>query len=198
MQRSCCTAEVALIGQPGKSRQLEWRDEVRTVGIFLTSGTRVNVLKGLVAAIRTDLPNAKVLIRQHPVALLKTDFSGIASGDDQVELTIGRPLDDEISLCDFVICGNSGVALNVLSGGRPVAYLSELDGIIFDSNGFVGSGLVYAMSDWDVAVYERLKVFYQAPGWREVMQDYDASYDSDVGLVGAESCPNPEALLSID
>ncbi len=175
-RRSACTAEVGYIGEPGTARAMEWRDEVKTVGIFLTSGTKVDVLQSLIATIRVSLPDAHVLIRQHPVQLLSTDFSGLELDDANVELTIGNPLDAEIAACDLVICGNSGVAMNVLSAGRPVAYLSSLDGILFDSNGFIASRLVYNMPWWSDDLYDRLRGFYQAPGWRGVMQDYDASY----------------------
>ena len=179
-RRARCTAEVGLIGQPGTSRAMEFRDEVRTVGIFLTSGTKADVLQSLIATIRVDLPEARIIVRQHPVLLLKTDFSSIGVDDPNTELTIGNPLDDEIAACDMVICGNSGVAMNVLSGGRPVAYLSSLDGIKFDANGFVASRLVLSVPWWTDDIYDRLRGFYQAPGWSGVMRSYDASYEADI------------------
>lgn len=186
-RRSRCTAEVALIGQPGSARAMEWRDKVETIGIFLTSGTRADVLKSLIATIRMDLPVARIIIRQHPVTLLKTDFSGIGVDDPYTELTIGNPLDDEIVACDLVICGNSGVALNVLCGGRPVAYLSSLDGILFDANGFVASRLVYSMPWWSDDIYGRLQAFYRRPGWQDVMRSYDASSGADIALLKHEA-----------
>ncbi|MBV7264819.1 hypothetical protein [Erythrobacter ani] len=186
-RRSACTAEVALIGQPGTARDMKWNENVQTVGIFLTSGTKIDVLKSLIATIRVDLPQTRILIRQHPVTLLKTDFAGLALNDDKVELTIGNPLDDEIAACDLVICGNSGVAMNVLSGGRPVAYLSSLDGIKFDANGFVESRLVFSMPWWSEDIYSRLKAFYSHPGWIEVMQSYDASYGADLDELKAQA-----------
>ncbi|MEL6486220.1 MAG: hypothetical protein AAFQ13_03630 [Pseudomonadota bacterium] len=185
--RSACTAQVALIGQPGTARAMEWRENIETLGIFLTSGTRVDVLSSLVATIRLSLPQARIIIRQHPVTLLKTDFSELENVDDKVELTLGNPLDDEIAACDMVICGNSGVAMNVLSGGRPVAYLSSLDGIHYDANGFVGSRLVYAMPWWSDDIYDRLKSFYRVEGWQEVMRTYDAAYETDLEALHAEA-----------
>ncbi|AWW74154.1 hypothetical protein CD351_06895 [Erythrobacter sp. KY5] len=179
-RRSRCSAEVGLIGQPGTAGEMQWRDAVETIGIFLTAGTRADVLQSLVATIRVDLPTARIIVRQHPVTLLKTDFSRIGIDDPLTELTIGNPLDDEIAACDLVICGNSGVAMNVLSGGRPVAYLSSLDGFKFDANGFVESRLVTAVPWWTDDIYDRLKGFYSAPGWRSVMQSYDASYGADI------------------
>lgn len=185
--RSACTAKVALIGQPGKTRAMEWRDGLGTIGIFLTSGTRVDVLKSLIASIRVSHRDARIIIRQHPVTLLKTDFSQLELADDRVELTLGKPLDEEIAACDLVICGNSGVALNVLSGGRPVAYLSSLDGIAFDANGFVASRLVYSMPWWIDDIYERVKGFYTLPAWRAIMRDYDASYGADLDALHSKA-----------
>jgi hypothetical protein len=195
-RRSRCTAEIALIGLPSTAREMEWRDEVRTVGIFLTSGTRADVLSDLVSAIRASRPGVRILIRNHPVALLKTDFSDLLPGDPNIEITIGNPLDDEITACDLIICGNSGVAMNALSGGRPVAYLASLDCVKFDSNGFVESGLVCPVSGWSDDIYDRLKQFYQAPGWQDVMRTYDASYGADVASLEQAAAETVKRYLS--
>lgn len=197
-RRSRCDAEVGYIGQPGTSRPMEWRDAVSTVGIFLTAGTKADVLRSLIASIRLDLPDARIIVRQHPVTLLKTDFSSIGVDDPKVELTIGNPLDDEIAACDLVICGNSGVTLNVLSGGRPVAYLSSLDGLEFDANGFVASRLAMSVPWWTDDIYDRLKGFYNAPGWVAVMQGYDASYEADCDALRREAAALLKRYLLAD
>lgn len=176
-RRSRCTAEIALVGQPWLSRPMQWRDEVRTVGIFLTALTRTEAVAELVSAIRASSPDVRILIRNHPVALLRSDFSELRDGN--LQITIGTPLDDEIEACDLVVCGNSGVAMNVLSGGRPVAYLDSLDGLNFDYNGFVESGLVCHVAGWSNDLYNRLKRFYFNPKWQSVMRSYDASYGVD-------------------
>lgn len=179
--RAACTAEVALIGQPGSSRPMEWSDRLEKVGIFLTAGTRADRLSALIGEIRHTHPDADILIRDHPVALLRNDLATIVTDDAKVELTIGKPLDDEIAACDLIVCGNSGVALNAICGGRPVAYMADLDEISFDYNGFVGSGLVPAVQGWSEGIYSTLKHFYLNPGWRDVMRSYDTSYDADPG-----------------
>jgi hypothetical protein len=195
-RRSRCTAEIALIGQPWTARAMEWRDEVRTVGIFLTSGTKSEMVSGLVSAIRADRPGVRILIRNHPVALLKTDLSGLVADDANIEITIGNPLDEEITACDLIICGNSGVALNALSGGRPVAYLASLDGIKFDCNGFVESGLVCHVTGWSDDLYARLKDFYCRPGWQDVMRSYDASYGANVAALNQQAADMLRRYLS--
>lgn len=179
LRRSRCTAEVALIGQPGISREMEWRDELRTVGIFLTSGTKIDTLSKLISAVHSSLPQARILVRDHPVALLKNNLSSISAQVPNMQMSVGRSLDDDIAACDVVICGNSGVTLNVLSGGRPVVYIDDLDIVASDSNGFLENGLVYHAKTWSDEIYLSLKSFYAAPGWVELMQRYDASYNVD-------------------
>ena len=98
-------------------------------------------------------------------------------------VTIGNSLDEEIAACDLIICGNSGVAMNALSGGRPVAYLDTLDGLNFDYNGFVESGLICHVTGWSDDIYRRLRTFYERPEWRDVMRSYDASYESDLAAL---------------
>lgn len=179
-RRSRCSAEVALIGQPLISRHMQWCDELKTVGIFLTSGTKTDAVSDLVSAIRASHPGVRILIRNHPVTLIKSDFSDLAARHDNLAVTIGNPLDDEIAACDLVVCGNSGVATNVVSGGRPVAYMNKLDVSGFDYNGFVASGLICNAEGWSDDIYRQLRDFYDRPEWRAIMRTYDASYDADI------------------
>lgn len=178
-RRSRCIADVALIGQPWTSRAMQWTSDIQRIGIFLTALTEVAAVSDLVAAIRSDRPDVEVLIRNHPVALLQSDFSELQARHANVKVTIGNSLDDEIADCDIIFCGNSGVAINVLSGGRPLAYVPALDSLSFDYNGFVESGLICPVETWNADVYDRLRQFYQRPEWREVMRGYDAAYGTD-------------------
>ena len=125
-------------------------------------------------------PGVRILIRNHPVALLKSDFSDLEARYENLAVTIGNALEDEIAACDLIICGNSGVAMNAVSGGRPVAYMDTLDGSGFDYNGFVENGLTCHVKGWSDDIYSRLKNFYDRPEWEAVMRSYDASYGADV------------------
>lgn len=178
-RHSRCNAEVALIGQPGTARPMEWRANIQKVGIFLTALTRPDTVAALVSAISACGPKPEILIRNHPVGLLKSDFADLLTQYKNLEITIGNPLYDEIAACDLIFCGNSGVAMNVLRGGRPVAYLASLDGLNFDYNGFVEQRLVYAADGWADDLYFKLQTFYANAAWRKVMQSYDASYGAD-------------------
>lgn len=176
---SRCTADVALIGQPGIARPMEWRAQVQKIGIFLTALTCADTVAKLVAEISASNPKTQILIRNHPVGLLKSDFSDLLARHKNLEITIGNPLDEEIAACDLIFCGNSGVAMNALRGGRPVAYLDALDGLNFDYNGFVERKLVYEAEGWNEDLYFQLQTFYASPAWRAVMRSYDASYGTD-------------------
>lgn len=182
-QRSRCLAEVALIGQPWASRPMQFSDEVRTVGIFLTSLTKADAVSELVSAISATMPCAKIIIRNHPVALIKSDFSDLVATYENLQVTIGNPLDREIAACDLIICGNSGVAMNAVSGGRPVAYMDSLDGGKFDYIGLVASGLICHVEGWGPNLYRQLQKFYARPEWRSVMRSYDAGYEADVAAL---------------
>jgi hypothetical protein len=195
-RHSRCTAEVALIGQPGKAQPMEWHDDIGRIGIFLTALTRTDAVAELVAAIGASRPGVQVLIRNHPVALLKSDFSELVVRHKNLEITNGNPLDDDIAACDLIFCGNSGVAMNALRGGRPVAYLDALDGLRFDYNGFVESKLVCDVAGWSDDLYHRLKTFYGNPAWQGVMQSYDASYGADDAELKRSSAETIKRYLS--
>lgn len=180
---SRCNADVALIGQPGTIRPMEWSKEIRKVGIFLTALTSADAVEKLVSKIKDSNPDVQILIRNHPVALLKSDFSDLAAKHKNVEITIGTLLDDEIEACDLIICGNSGVAMNVLRGGRPVAYIDSLDRLNHDYCGFIQDRLVCEVKNWSSDLYPMLKAFYTGPAWRNVMQSYDASYNADTTVL---------------
>lgn len=178
-RHSRCVADVVLVGQPGVARPMEWQSSVQKVGIFLTALTRPETVTALVEAISASQPQAKILIRNHPVGLLKSDFKHLAERFSNLEVTLGNPLDDEISACDLVFCGNSGVAMNILRGGRPVAYVAALDALNYDYNGFVTRKLVYESDGWSNDLYFQLQTFYANAKWRTVMRSYDASYGAN-------------------
>ena len=178
-RKSRCHAEVALIGQPGATQPMQWRNEIQQVGIFLTALTRADCVERLVSDVRSTHPELRILIRNHPVALLQNDLSAISERFGNVDVTIGNDLGEEINSCDLVFCGNSGVAMNVLRAGRPVAYSDSLDDLAYDYNGFVEQGLVCDAGGWDEQLYSRLQLFYSRPEWREVMESYDATYEAE-------------------
>ncbi|PHR21836.1 MAG: hypothetical protein COA41_01645 [Sphingopyxis sp.] len=193
---SRCNADVALIGQPGTTRPMEWRDEIQMIGIFLTALTCSDAVEKLVAAINQSNPTVQILIRNHPVALLKSDFSELTARHKNVKVTIGTPLDDEINACDLIFCGNSGVAMNALRGGRPVAYCDSLDSLNHDYCGFIQDGLVCEVRNWSNDLYPMLKAFYTGPAWRNVMQSYDASYNSDNTMLEEKAARKIQRYLS--
>jgi hypothetical protein len=185
-RRSRCRTQTLFVGQPGKASPFVWRDVPKSIGVFLTPLTRAEVLERLVGEIKRHDPQASLLIRHHPVALLKANLSGLIARHPEIRVTLGTPLGDDIEACDMVFCGNSGVILNTLRGGRPVAYLRELDELPFDYNGFVEHGLVLEADGFSDKLYPALKAFYAAQSWQEVMRSYDASYGRSVEEVERE------------
>jgi hypothetical protein len=191
--RSRCVTHAVLVGLPGDASPMEWRDKIHSIGVFLTALTRTDTVERLVAQIKDAHPDARLLIRHHPVALLETDLSRLCARYPDINVTLGTPLADDIASCDAVVCGNSGVVLNTLHGGRPVAYLPELDDLPLDYNGFFESGLVLRVHGWSDETYASLKSFYQMPNWPSIMRKHDASYGCS--LKDLESAAR-ESLLS--
>jgi hypothetical protein len=180
LRLSRCNTHATYIGQPGTSVAMTLADNPQTIGIFLTALTRKDRLEQLIQKIKQANPSTRVLIRHHPVSLLKTDLSDLVDNYSDVHATIGEPLADEIAACDLVICGNSSVSLNILGGGRPVGYLPDLDDLPFDYVGFMQNGLLPNIQAWGDTTYAELKLFYSDPKWTDVMTRYDASYGQDV------------------
>jgi hypothetical protein len=174
--RSRCVTQPAYIGQPGKAAEMVFDDTLTTVGIFLTALTRKETIARLITEIRAMHPATRILIRHHPVALLETDLSDLTDKNPNIEVTIGTPLDGDIAACDVIVCGNSGVILNALRGGRPVAYAPELDALPLDYNGFLEGGLVPRIDGWDAETLVTLKSFYSTHTWQDIMTTHDASY----------------------
>lgn len=183
--RSICITQAVYIGQSGKALAMTFPQTLSCVGIFLTALTRKDTILRLIAEIRAVYPDVDILIRHHPVALLETDLSSLSS-DDRIQVTIGAPLEGDIAACDVIICGNSGVVLNALRGGRPVAYVPELDEILFDYNGFCEKQLVPRIAKWDADTLEALNAFYSVPMWSSVMVGYDASYGKSAQVLDKE------------
>ncbi len=177
---SRCNTHATYIGQPGNSIAMSLAETPKTIGVFLTALTRKDRLEKLVQQIKQVSPSTRILIRHHPVSLLKTDLSDMVERYSDVQATIGEPLADEIAACDLVICGNSSVPLNVLGGGRPVAYLPELDDLPFDYIGFARNDLLPTIQGWTQETYSEIKSFFSDPNWVEIMTGYDASYGRDV------------------
>jgi len=164
------------IGQPGDTADMAYSMELQRVGVFLTALTRKDTISRLVTEIRAVHPNIEILIRHHPVTLLETDLTDLTDKTPGITVTLGTPLAEDIGSCDAIICGNSGVILNALRGGRPVAYLPALDTLPLDYNGFLESRLVPRIDGWDTDTFAGLCRFYQAPQWPATMVGHDASY----------------------
>lgn len=175
-KRSRFISKAVTIGQPLETFPMAWAPKIITVGIFLTALTQKEPLEKLIHQIKADSPDTKILIRHHPVSLLETDVSSIIDMFTDIKATRATPLGDDISECDLIYCGNSGVAMNILSAGKPVAYLADLDSLPNDYIGFVESGLVYEASGWETSLYQQLQKFYSREKWAATMRKYDACF----------------------
>ena len=191
-RRSRCMSQVVTIGQPGDTQFMKWLPQIKTVGIFLTALTQKTELEVLIEQIKHTSPKIEILIRHHPVSLLETNLEAILERYDGIRTTIGTPLDKDIADCDLVFSGNSGVAMNVLRGGKPVAYLTTLDSLPHDYLGFVTDGLACEVSRWHDDLYQELRAFYDRDIWKDKIREYDASF----GVSRTKLMANLEKKLS--
>jgi hypothetical protein len=170
---------VSLIGIGSPTAPMMWNERPFSIGIFLTALTKIATVEQLIREISENRADITVNIRHHPVSLLQTDMTPLIAEFPNARVTLGGPLEDDIDDCDVVICGNSGVALNVLRVGKPAGYCNALDELPYDYNGFVANQLVPEIHSWREDTYERLRKFYTQPAWHDVMVRYDASYGQD-------------------
>ncbi len=150
-----------------------------TVGIFLTALTNKDRVRELVALWHKFIPSGRILIRPHPVELLKDNFSDLLKDFSMVEISAKTSLSNDIAKCNLVICGNTSAVIEILKGGCPVIYDGRLDQITYDYNGFVDKGLVLAVDTINEQTLSKVSRFYNRPVWEKVMQCHDASYLED-------------------
>lgn len=169
-----------------------------TVGIFLTALTNKDRVRELVAIWHKFLPSGHILIRPHPVELLKDNFSGLLQDYSMVEISENTSLSNDIAKCDLVVCGNTSAVIEILKGGCPVIYDGRLDQITYDYNGFVDKGLVLAVDTINEQTLSKVSCFYNRPLWEKVMQFYDASYLNDEKKLLRDAEKKLKQVLKID
>lgn len=151
-----------------------------SVGIFLTALTNMARLRTLVEQLSGNPRVGDILIRPHPVEVIKDDLSALCAGGGRVKDTFGMPLFDNIKLCDVVVCGNSTVTVELLRGGVPVLYDGELDGLPYDYNGYMKHELVLPVpAELNDAALASIGDFYDSAAWFETMRYFDAGYQRD-------------------
>lgn len=151
-----------------------------TVGIFLTALTDMARLHALVDRLQSNPRIGRILIRSHPVKIVNEDLTMLLARCADVEEALALPLSENASLCDFAICGNSTVSIDLLRGGLPVLYDPELDALAEDLHGYVSKGLLSPLpTRLDAAAFRSLDSFYGDPAWAAVMRHFDAGYQQD-------------------
>jgi len=172
--------------RPIAATSLQDRARKLTVGIFLTSLTDMPVLQTFARSLVESLALARIVIRPHPVALLRDDFAGLCARVSEVEVEPGGSLIECAKSCDLVVCGNSSAVLEVLKAGVPVAYNGSLDRAPDDYCGFVSAGLIPRCPDDLEALPRALVDFYRQENWIIKMRYFDDSYGKNLEMVRAE------------
>jgi len=179
-----------LIGyeQNKKPLQLDFSSNSKlTVGIFFTALTNMDRVRILIDRFLNAFHPKKILLRPHPVTLLKENFSGIQQDYSVVKISKNTSLNYDINQCDLIVCGNTGAVIEILKGGCPVLYDAELDQITYDYNGFIEGGLIPSADKINNQLLTKLSKFYKREGWEKIMQLYDASYLNDKNVLLKEA-----------
>jgi hypothetical protein len=157
-----------------------------TVGIFLCKDVNEQVLMALVKRLREEQRVLRILIRPHPKNLWRGLERWIVSlGDAHVIRSGGGTVQSDLERVDLVLGGNSSVLVDAVTGGRPAAYVPELDHGATDLHAFVACGLIYqllvARASGPFPATE-LADFYQLSEWREKLRLF-ANVDEDQSMV---------------
>ncbi len=170
------STQIVYSGVEGKTTALKLNRPIKTVGIFLTAQTNMTNLEKILHQIRKKFEEAAIVIRPHPVELVRPDFATLAGKSGITISPKGTRLDEDVSKVDLAIIGNSSVHLEVLKQGVPVVYYAGLDGYSHDVNGFVKNKIVPEIEDVNALNLEVINAFYTDPVWQEHYRYYDAGY----------------------
>lgn len=190
-----------LIGyeQPKEQQRLFFINKpIVTIGIFLTALTNKDRVQELIDRLHEIFPTGQIMIRLHPIALLKENFSYIFQDSQAVYVSKNKSLRMDIKKCDLVVCGNTSAVIEILKGGCPVVYDAKLDYFSYDIHGFVDSGLILPIEDIDKRMLNSVIKFYKRSEWEKVMQFYDASYFNDEKKLLRDAKKKLKQVLKID
>ncbi|MCG8325100.1 MAG: hypothetical protein MI673_06245, partial [Thiotrichales bacterium] len=165
-----------------------------SVGIFLTAMTDMAALEAFSRRLCESLAVKRLLLRPHPVRLVQDDYEGLAQRVSAIDIDKSASATEAAEACDFVVCGNSGVVLEVLKAGVPVAYNADLDTIPDDYCGFVAAGLVPRCEAPLEDLPAQLAAFFGRDDWPAKMAYFDHAYGKDADAVMAEAVRELERL----
>ena len=158
---------------------LKRKGEDAVFGIFLTGQTVLSRLEVIIQSLLEKELCHRVLLRPHPISMVNDDYSYLAKRYSQLLISTRHSAARASLSCDCVFCGNSGVALEVLKAGTPVAYDPALDTYGEDFYGYVAKGLLFPVKSIDSSFEDDLAEFYSNADWLDRMKYFDASYLED-------------------
>lgn len=169
---------VIFSGIPGLSRPLRFPADhaAKTVGFFLTALTDIKVLQKQIFYVREHLPDSKIVIRPHPLALVNPNFGSLRGACSSEAFEISKEsLFVDIDRCDLVVIGNSSVLLQVLKSGTVAVVLKGLDRVPDDYYGFCRNGIAPVIESLAQLNLAQLKLFFDQ-AWADRFRQYDHSY----------------------
>ena len=182
-RRAPIEGRVIYKGIDAKPKQMQidrLKESGMRIGIFLSGRMNISGIEKQVKNIFSFLNAKSILIRLHPVAITSVDIRYLEDSYSNLELSFNNTLSEDLEKCDLVVVGGSGVALEALKMGFPCVYVSSLEDLAFDYNGFVESGIIWHWPEDKPLDIGMLKNFYSS-NWIEKFNNYDPFYEtSDV------------------
>ncbi|MEZ5692065.1 MAG: hypothetical protein R3D71_10445 [Rickettsiales bacterium] len=172
---------VVFMGLEGKSMPIRTsglRNVNMRIGIFLTAPVNMDKLIYGVDSLKRIWQPENIVIRPHPEPLARPDFSLIIK--DNVVLSTENKLMDDIERCDIAVVGNTSAVLEILKSGLPCVYYHGFEGSSWDYCGFVASGLVPEIKDFQDISIDNIRDFYDRDDWHNIFLKYDPYYGKSV------------------
>jgi hypothetical protein len=136
-----------------------------SVGVFLCKDVNEQRFCELLTSLLENTNVAQILVRPHPKNLWRQlrSWSDLI-GDLRIRVSPNQSVCDDLKSVDVVLGGNSSVLIDAVVGGRPAAYVADLDYGEPDLHRLVARGLVYELVDTRCD-FTDLLAFYQRPEW---------------------------------
>lgn len=143
-----------------------------TVGICLSLVWTAGAVEQLIDELLGHGPVKRIILRPHPAN--QQNLSCLLKRPGVALDIPGAPVSAFASTINLAIVPNSGICIELLHRGVPVAYMAGLDALGHDLYGFVEAGIVPDYTRRRLAEERSLYTFYDA-AWRERFARFDAT-----------------------
>jgi len=175
--------KVVFLGIDGKSVPMKFgklKNKGNNIGVFLTAPLNTDDFRNNIQNILEALQPKKLIIRPHPGELQSINMNSFIKGYDNIILSQGRTIDEDIRECDLAIVGNSSAALEILKSGLPCVYYHGFEKSKYDYCGFIGNKLIPEIKNFQEISADKIRQWYDNSEWVDLFMEYDPLYKNPV------------------